>query len=218
MKHENRYKILTTLLLMTAFGVATQAAIIVNTSPGTGAPPGTLGGYAMTAFPADPTSEGTMISSLAPPPSAPVTGNLTFSRPVEHDVVGSLWDTWSHGYKGDVYYTDANSLMMNLPDSTLAFYLYVEPNRKYTFEFKADSMATVTTLDIDGNAGARFVGFYTDDPTDPLAWVYVRQTTMDSDGFAVGEFGINEVPEPSTCLAGILVLGVLGFARSMRRK
>ncbi len=99
----------------------------------------------------------------------------------------------------------------------MAFYLYVEPNIRSVFEFKVDSMATVATLDIDGNAGASYVGFYSDDPMHPLQFIYVDQTTMESDGFAVGEFGINVVPEPAAC--GLLcALGLVGFVASRRER
>lgn len=177
----------------------------------------------MAGFPADPTPEGTLISTLAPPAGAPVTGNLNFNIEVEHLKVHSLWDTWSHGYGEDVYYTDGSDLLMGLPSGTLAFYLYVQPNLKDKFEFLANSGVTTTTLTIDGDAGAHFVGFYSDNPLDALTSVYVRQTTDDSDGFAVGEFGINvsAVPEPSswlTPLAALLFLGGISLAKTNRQK
>ena len=168
----------------------------------------------MIPFAPDGSAAGTSVTALAPPAGAPVTGNLTFSTPLEHFKIGNGWDTWSHGYKGDVYSTDQSDLLIDLPQGTRAFYLYIQPNTKFTFEFKAGSSATVALLDIDGNSGARYVGFYTDSPAyESLKWVYVLQNSGESDGFAVGEFGINGtvVPEPSTYLAGLLVLGLVGF-------
>jgi hypothetical protein len=202
-----------------SLGLGASAAILVDTSPGTGAPPGTLGGYPMGAFPADPTPEGTLTTELAPPPAAPVTGNLKFGfglTSVEHFKVGGLWDTWSHGYTGDVYFNaDHDLLIIPLPVGTLAFSLYVQPNLKDDFEFRVDGATTVATLTINGDGGARYVGFYTDDVTEPLEWIYIRQTTNDSDGFAVGEFMIN-VPEPGTW-AGLTALGLTVWAWARRR-
>jgi hypothetical protein len=200
--------------------VCCSAAIIVDTSPGSGAPPSTLGGYTMGAFPSDPTPEGTLINELAPPPAAPVTGNLKFGfglGAVEHMKVGGFWDTWSHGYTGDVYFNeDSELLMIPLPVGTLAFSFYIQPNLKADFEFKVDSVATLATLTINGNSGASYAGFYTDDVTDPLSWVYIRQTTQDSDGFAVGEFMINGIPEPGAW-AGLMALGLGVWALARRR-
>jgi hypothetical protein len=191
-----------------------SASVFVDITPGTGAPPGTLGGYAMGAFPADLSAEGTLTSSLTPPPAFPGSGSLGFTTEVEHMKVGSWWDTWSHGYLGSVYFTPDHQLLMTLPQDTLAFHLYIEPNLKATFEFQVDASATTVTLDIDGNGGARYVGFYSDNPLDPLKFVYIRQTTMDADGFAVGEFGIN-VPEPLT--SGLAAgLGLVAWAAARR--
>lgn len=201
----------TCLLLLTTSG---GAAVLVDTTPGTGAPPGTLGGYFMTAFPANPSAEGTMILQLTPPAAAPVVGMLSFATEVEHMQAGSVWDTWSHGYTGDVYFNEDHDLLMGLPVGTQAFSLYVQPNLKDDFEFQVVSEATVTTLTINGNKGARYIGFYSDNPLDPLQFVYVRQSSMDSDGFAVGEFMINAIPEPglATLVTG-LGLGALAGAR-----
>jgi hypothetical protein len=203
-----------------AGSLCSNAGIFVDTTPGTAAPPGTLGGYSMGGFPVDLTPEGTMINALAPPLLAPVAGNLTFNAAVEHDIIGSYWATWSHGYVGDVYayYGQDSQLLMMLPAGTMAFSLYVEPNIFSTFEFEVDSGAAVATLNIDGYAGAKYVGFYSDDPLQPLQYVYVKQTTLSSDGFAVGEFMINVVPEPQTWgLVAGLGLAVLGVARRFRR-
>lgn len=197
----------------------TWAAVLVDTTPGTGAPPGALGGYFMAAFPTDPSAEGTLVLQLSPPAAAPVVGNLTFTTPVEHFLAGSVWDTWSHGYTGDVYFNEDHDLLMGLPVGTQAFSLYVQPNLKDDFEFHVVSEATVTTLTINGNSGARYIGFFSDDLLDPLQFVYVRQSTMDSDGFAVGEFMINAIPEPGLAMlvSGLGLSALAGVRRFFRR-
>jgi hypothetical protein len=207
------FTLLNTCLLCLSTGAS--AAILVDTTPGVGAPPGTLGGYSMTAFPVDPSPEGTLVLQLAPPAAAPVIGNLTFTTEVEHFLAGSVWDTWSHGYTGDVYFNEDHDLLLALPAGTQAFSLYVQPNLKAPFEFRVDSGATVATLAINGNGGASYIGFYSDDPLDPLQFVYVRQTTMDSDGFAVGEFMINAIPEPGlwTLVTGLGLCALAGARR-----
>lgn len=205
------------LVTLATLGLATTASAAVSAVDlGVVAPPGTVGGYLMGAF-SDPSPEGTMTVSLAPPPAFPGTGNLLFTTPAEHSLVGSLWDTWSHGYTGSVYFNEDHDLLLALPVDTMAFYLYVQPNLKAVFEFTVDSSATTVTFDIDGNGGARGIGFYSDDPFDPLQYVYIRQTTMDSDGFAVGEFGINVIPEAGGF--GIVLGGLaLGFGAAYRRQ
>jgi len=191
-------------------GLATSASAAISAVDlGTLAPPGSLGGFTVGAFPADLSVEGTLTTSLTPPPTFPGTGDLVFTTGVDHNKVGSFWDTWSHGYTGSVYFNEDHDLLLALPADTMAFYLYIQPNLKALFEFTVDSSATTVTFDIDGDGGARGVGFYSDDPSDPLQFVYVRQTTLDSDGFAVGEFGIN-VPEPAA-FGAFAALGLLGF-------
>ncbi len=194
------------------------AGIVIDTSPGTAAPPGTLGGYNMVPFAADPTAELTMITSLTPPAGAAVTGNLTFSAAVEHDIVGSMWDTWSHGYTGDVYYNDGYKLNLSLPNGTLAFYLYLQPNLKADFQFDVTTESAVqTSITINGVAGARYIGVYSDDPVDSVTFVFVKNGADDADGFAVGEFGINGVPEPTTwSLVGGVGLGLFALVRKLR--
>ncbi len=200
----------------------TASAAITALDLGLQAPPGTLGGFTMMGF-SDPRAVPGMVTTVAPPATAPVTGNLTFGVPVEHLMIGAfpLWSTWSHGYVGDVYSTEGFELMMTLPANTMAFYLYVEPNLKFDFEFRIDSEATTTTFSIDGLGGAHGVGFYTDDPTDSLSFVYVKNTDMSADGFAVGEFGINSVAVPEAAafgtVLGTLALGLGAVYRRQRR-
>lgn len=193
-------------------------------SPGTGAPPSTLGGHLMQAFPADGRSLRSMVGNATPPAAAPVTGSLAFDEHVELNQVGSAfddWSTWSHGYTGNVYYQHYDTLGMSLPKGTLAFYLYIEPELLFgVFDFSVvcDGASISPYASIDGDGGAKYIGFWTDDPTDPLERLVVTQVTLPDVGFAVGEFGINAIPEPRVIalIAGLGLIG-LGAWRRLRR-
>lgn len=76
---------------------AAQGPIVFDGSPGTAAPPPTLGPYSMTPFPADGQPTGPVTAVAGP------TGPLGFDQSVDHTTVGAGWATWSHGYTGDVY-------------------------------------------------------------------------------------------------------------------
>lgn len=212
-----------------AIGAQALGAIIIDTSPGTGAPPVTLGGYVMAPFPDDPSPEFTLVNSATPPPESVVTGNLTFNRDVELNQIGGGWDLWSHGYQGQAYYVFSDDypavteLMMTMPGGTLGFYFYLQPNLKQSsFEFRVDSEAVTQTLSISGNGGASFVGFYSDDVMDPISFVFVKQTDGFADGFAVGEFAINELGQPGVpepwAYGLISSVGLLGFAALRRAR
>lgn len=96
---------------------------------------------------------------------------------------------------GDVYWFDevlnGNTLTLTLPTDTKAFYLYLEPNFFDTFEFTVNSGVASETLNIVGQGGAQGVGFF-GNAGESLLSLVITKTDLDfSDGFAVGEFGIN---------------------------
>ena len=170
-------------------GCLARSAVFVG-SPGTGAPPAKLGPYKMTAFAADPTVEGTNESRISGP-----TGAIAFDAPLRHDLVGSDWATWSHGYTGSVYQNDTVlpngdlQITVTLPPGTGAFYAYAEPN-----EFKDHDMSAATkgassgNVTVFGNAGAHYFGFYA-----PCGHTLSSITYTDSgadSAMAIGEFGI----------------------------
>ena len=164
----------------------------------------------MQAFPAEVRSEFTMVSDVV----ALGGGTLGFDNPVEIDVVGSGWSSWSHGYTGPVYWSMTNALNLTLPANTQAFYMYVEPNLRDFFEFEFTSGTTTAILNINGNAMAQYIGVYIDDPFASLTGVSITQTTADSDGFAVGEFATNtngHVPDGGSSIA-LLGLGLTAVA------
>jgi hypothetical protein len=104
--------------------------------------------------------------------------------------------------------------------------MYVEPNIRSSFEFQFTSGDASTTLDIDGDAMAQYIGFYISDPGSSLTSVNILQTTDLSGGFAIGEFGVNTgsisaVPETGgtfTLMSCTLASGLLIRTRQHRRK
>lgn len=149
---------------------------------GTNPPPPTLGPWTMLPFAADPTPVFDDVSVVAGP-----TGDLVFSAPCNHRMVGSGWGTWSHGYTGDVYYSnEATSVTITLPPNTMAFYFYVEPNPFVSHPITAVTGGGTSSgaVPVDGDSGATYFGFYSTGSA-------LTSVTISSDvDFAVGEFGI----------------------------
>jgi hypothetical protein len=163
----------------------TQPPIVFDGSPGTAAPPATLGPYTMTSFGPDPQPVGATVTGVSDP-----AGTIGFAPPLTHSTVGNGWATWSHGYTGDVYSTPSGGpITITLPTGTRAFYLYAEPNvfNVFTVQATAQDGTTSGPVQVQGNSGAQYFGFYATGTTN-LASITV--TTSDTSGLAVGEFGI----------------------------
>src|SRR5690606_37072272 len=64
-------------------------------------PPSVDCGSVVTPFALDPRALGASVTTAA----SPLGGELTFDVPLIHRRVGSGWANWSHGYDGDVYFT-----------------------------------------------------------------------------------------------------------------
>ncbi len=167
--------------------------ITFDGSPGTGLPPGTLGPYTMTPFGADPQplNNGPVVTSVNDP-----AGTIGFSPALNHSRVGNGWATWSHGYTGDVYWTDTSStITITLPSGTTAFYLYAEPNTQSPFNVTATAQDGTTSgpVVVDGFGGAKYFGFY---GTGGATLASITTTTDDAAGLGVGEFGISPSAAP----------------------
>jgi len=169
-------------------GTGPVCEILFDGSPGTSAPPGTLGPFTMTPFPDDPRP---VYDDVLDVP-APGGGTIDFSIPLSHREIGSGWATWSHGYTGDVYFTDVDpEVTVFMPGNTVAFYFYVEPNTFAEFEFEAvaDTGTTSGKVFIQGSAGAKYFGFYMKD-RGVIRHITITNTDGGANGFAIGEFGI----------------------------
>ena len=169
-----------------AAGPAITPAIVFDGSPGTSAPPGALGPYAMTPAAADPRPVNEDVPDTVLPD-----GTMDFSPSVTHlTTPGGGWATWSNGYSGDVYFDSGTALTMTLPGGTGAFYFYAEPNAFSTFTVQAVAQDGTTSgpVSVDGAGGARYLGFY---GTGGAQVKTITVTTAAAaQGFAVGEFGV----------------------------
>jgi hypothetical protein len=193
-------------------GVAHASGFGVNvvTSPGTNAPPTTLGPYHMYQFGADPQTECGPGNGYNP---APVTGvglpantgangphgSITFSRTLDHTRIPDCWLSWSNGYAGDVYDTCVaptpdcveTTVTISLPPNTSAFYLYAEQNAFASYDItgtgRAGNNTASATVSVSGDGGAQYYGFYV--TAGSLTSVKIDIDAA-AQGFAVGEFGI----------------------------
>jgi len=157
--------------------------VFFDGAPGTGAPPSTLGPYTMTRFGADPQEIGE-VSGVTDP-----SGDVTFPEPLDHELVGQGWATWSNGYQGDVYISgEGDTATVDLPAGTHAFYLYAEPNVFADFTVTATSAEGTTSgpVTVYGESGATYFGFYATGSK-----TLSRITVTADDLVAVGEFGIS---------------------------
>jgi hypothetical protein len=120
------------------------------------------------------------------------TGPIGFSQPLTHLRALDTWDTWSHGYAGDVYFRmgDNDHVVITLPPHTKAFYLYAEGWNRATskpIEAIAQDGTSTGPIEVNGDGGAKYFGFYA--VGTELQTITVKDPSQYSE-FAVGEFGI----------------------------
>jgi hypothetical protein len=178
-------------ICLLVIGCQSVIAGIVFQDLGTNAPPANIGGYFMTAFAKDTRPIGDNETQVDVP-TAVCRKYIEFSDPMSHYEIGSGWATWSHGYTGDVYFSNGlQTITIYLPYKTNAFYFYAEPNYFSTFNVEAIANDGTSSglIPVNGVSGANGFAFYT---TGDCNLSYITITAEPgSDGFAIGEFGIN---------------------------
>jgi hypothetical protein len=170
-------------------GMTGAHAAILFQNLGTAAPPAAVGGIPVTPF----AQLGTIgcYDNYTSIPGCPIPGSMTASPAIGQTKIGTCWATWSHGYTGDVYYSNgATTVVLTMPAGTTAFYLYVEPNPFSWYDITAvtDTGTTSGAIPVNGSAGANGFAFYTDG-SDTIATVTISSAV----DFALGEFGISNV-------------------------
>jgi hypothetical protein len=174
---------------------SSTGTITFDGSPGTGPPPSTLGPYTMTPFGADQQPAcGASVTGVSDPAGTigfdPALEHLTVYTPESHVQGCFQWVTWSNGYTGDVYATPTSQATITLPQGTQAFYLYAEPDLFDVFTIQATAQDGTTSgpIDVQGDSGAQYFGFY---GTRGATLDSITVTTSDTTGLGIGEFGIS---------------------------
>lgn len=112
---------------------------------------------------------------------------VTLNLEVEARNVPESWLTWSCGYDGEVYYTQGPaSIDITLPAGTTAIGMRVETASFGTFTIIATasdgSTTTFSSQAVEGNSGAKFMGFYT------YGWEIVSMQIISTGGsFSIGQ-------------------------------
>lgn len=166
-------------------GPADAAVVFANL--GTGAPPATVGTYAVTPYNLTPQAaipNGTNVSVI---PGSPVAPDTTTSPQVQKRSVGDGWKTWSHGYRGPVFFSVSSVTLTTA--AAKAFYVYVEPNALggVSVTVTTNSGGTSGPILVQGSDGATGFGFYT---TAGESIASVAITANNVEGFAFAELGL----------------------------
>ncbi len=192
---------LAALLVFSLAALAQNPNIVFDGSPGTGAPPPTLGGYTMVPFADD--TQGAAAPSVAVPAASACGGAISFApNPVLH-LNAPPFGAWTNGYNGDIYapVNPLTSVTINLPAGTRAFYFYVNPlnlNNPWSVRATAQDGTNSGDIAIPGGNAAEYYGFYSTCDLN-LTSITISTTTVIPTGrpFQFGQFAIS-CGSPST--------------------
>jgi hypothetical protein len=117
-------------------------------------------------------------------------GSVGITPSAEHLRINEGWGTWSNGYDGDIYFSEAQTFTLSLPEHTKAIYFYGEPEGFGPSAISATTSEGTTSgpVGVVGLGGAQYFGFYTAGETTLES---ITVATSDASGFAIGELGIS---------------------------
>ena len=169
-------------------GTTTQFSL----GPGKGAPPLRFGEYRMTPFAADTRAINLEVASIAP---APGVAPVRLGTGAMHQRIGAGWQSWSHGYRGDVYAVTGTALTLSLPPRTRAIQFYVQPNAVGEHEITVSEAGGRSSgpVSVPAAGGATYFGFAAAGAQQYLTSIEIV-APLEAYGFAVGEFAINVAP------------------------
>lgn len=178
---------------------------------GTGSPPPTVGGLDMVEFPADPQPVGNVTSVVSPEG-----GSIVFSTDLYHTSAGSSAANWDNGYTGDAYESGGSGVVMTMPVNTFAVDFYAQPDAPVPYDVVATATDGRTLeLSLSGNGKAQQFFFYAQ--KGETIQSIALSTPSTANGFTIGQFGVDPVPEPGTlALLGVGIASLFAFYR-MRR-
>jgi hypothetical protein len=158
-------------------------------SVGQAPPPPTLCYQEMTPFPPDPRPLLEDVTDIPSP--CPIPGVIGLDPPLSQRRIGAGWMAWSHGYTGDVYYTNGGtSVTLTMPPATIAVYFYVEQNNSSSQLFQALVNGTVLSEPVCSpttQGGAVYIGVC-GTAASPIETIEV--TCINGDSFAIGDIGL----------------------------
>lgn len=170
-------------------------------------------GFNLIPVPDSPEALFSDVSKLSSP-----LGDIEFTNSVNKREIGNGWRTWSNNYTGEVYYSgiDVLALDIKLPNLS-AFDLYVQPDFQTvsTISVTAQSgiISEVLSQDVAGFSGAKYFGFYSDDPLDPIQSIQI--SGPNSGGFAIGQL---RGAKTATIPTPFLLPGMIGLGLGLWRK
>ncbi len=184
-------------------------------------------GFNLIPVPNGAEAVGSDISTL----NSPV-GDIGFNgsiskRQIGNQEPGKAWGSWSNGYQGEVYYAGIDVLTLDIKVPNLAaFDFYAQPDFQQLATISAiaqsGEISDVLSQQVDGSGGAKYFGFYSDNPLDPIQSIQITADKR-SGGFAIAQLRgatatVPSVPSVGKVPTPLLLPAMIGLSLGLWRK